>query len=151
MTLKEKLELSKIEIGQTDIKSQLKILLNSIYELQHTISDKWLNELKKKKLMKFGFVTVKRQNALIGKYKTTILEITLINNKLIALIPVFSNTDLNFRIEFYLNNNPIDKFIIIRKHVNENEFEWVFYKSLNPENIYPFTKTELEKIIQNWL
>jgi len=151
MTLKEKLEFSKIEIGKADLKSQLKTVLNSINELQHTISDKWLYEFKKKKLMKFGFIAEKRQNALIGKYKTTILEITLINNKLIVLNPKFSNTDLNFRIELYLNNNPIDKLNIVNKQINGNENEWVFYKSLNPENFYPFTKTELEKIIQNWL
>ena len=148
MTLKEKLELSKIEIGQKNFKSQLKTVLNSINELQHTISDKWLYEFKKKELMKFEFVTVKRQNALIGKYKTTILEITLINKKSIVLIPIFSNTDLIFRLEFYLINNPIERIIIIKSNT---ENEWVFYKTLNPEQFYPFTKTELEKIIQNWL
>ena len=151
MTLKEKLEYSKYDMENIDFKSRLKISLDSIDELQYTITDKWLKEYKKEGLLKFNLVPVKRQNNLIGKYKTAILEITLINNKLIVLNPVFSITKLDFRIEFYLIDNPFDKNIIIKKHINENAFNWVFYKSLNPTQYYLFTKTEFENIITNWL
>jgi len=151
MTFKEKLKNLKREHEQSDIKFPLKNLLKSVDELQHTISDIWLNEYKKEGLLKFKFVYVKRQNHRIGKYKTSNLEIYLINNKNIVFTPVFSNSSLNFRLECYLENNPIDKIIIISKHLNENEFEWVFYRSLIPDIFYSFTKKELEKIIESWL
>ena len=150
MTLKEQLENSKNKRGEVVSKSQLKVLLSPIQKLQRTISDKWLYEYKKERLLKFKLIPMQRHSELLGKYKIKILEMTSINNKVIVLNPVFSDTDSNFLFEFYLLDYPFNK-IIIKEHTNENEDGWIFYESLNPDNHYPFTKMELEKIIKNWL
>ena len=149
MTFKEPVN-SENEVTQINFKSQLKILLKEIDELQQTITDKWLDEYRKKEVMKIKFIPVKRQNALIGEYKTKILEITLSNNKVCVINPIFSITNLKFRFEFYLVDDPFDKNIIINKRINDGENKWEFYKSSNPANHFSLTKIELENIITNW-
>jgi len=151
MSLKEKLIKLKNELVKIDPKSELKTMLNSIKELQHMITDNWLYEYKKEGLLKFKFVPIRRINKQIGKYKTTILEIYLINNTLIEVNPVYSNTNSKFLLELYKVDNPMDKIIITRRHIIENEYEWIYYKSSCSDICFNFTKAELEKFIKNCL
>ena len=151
MSLKEKLINLKNELLKTNSKSELKTMLNSIKELQHIITDKWLNEYRKEGLLKFKFVSIKRINKKIGKYRTSILEVILTNNTLLELNPVYNNIDLKFQIELCRVDNPIDKIIIIRNNLNENDSEWIYYKSSCPDMCFNFTKAELERFIKTHL
>ena len=67
------------------------------------------------------------------------------------LNPVFSNTNSKFHIELYNVDNPIDKIIIAKEHLNENNPEWICYKSSCPDICFNFTKTEFEKFIKTHL
>ena len=155
MALKEKLEkLKKLseqnkEPDWTDYKEVWK---NAVSELQNTITYKWFHDYEENGLMTFAIVPVKRIEPFIGEYLTTILEITLAENKFLVLEPISGvTTEYDGKLEFYMRGNVYKKVSILRKIIDEKTHEWIIAKSYDAKEHYKLDKQQLEKLIEEWL
>jgi hypothetical protein len=155
MALKEKLEkLKKLseQNKEPDWVAYRESWKKSISELQHIITDKWLCDYQEKGLMTFDITPTKRIEPYIGEYLTTILEITLADNKYLALEPISGVTgEYDGKLEFYMRGNIYNKVSILRKIKEGEQDEWIIAKSYNPEDHLKLDATQLEKIIEEWL
>ena len=155
MALKEKLEKLKKLNEQTkapDWTIYKELWKKAISELQHTIMDKWFFDYQDKGLMTFEIIPTKRVEPFIGEYFTANLEITLAENKFLVLEPVSGvTTEYDGKLEFYMRGNVNKKVSILRKIIDEKEYGWIIAKSYDPQDHYKLDKTQLEKLIEEWL
>lgn len=155
MALKEKLEkLKKLN----DIKREPDWIVykdawqKAVLELQRTISFDWFHDFAEKGLMNFELIPVKRFEPYIGEYNTSILEITLSENKFIVLEPVSAVTsEYDGKLEFYMRGNLNKKVNILRKIIDEEKFEWLIVRSFDSKDHVVLTKEKMENIIEEWL
>ncbi len=155
MALKEKLEkLKKLN----DIKREPDWIVykdawqKAVLELQSTISFDWFHDFAEKGLMNFELIPVKRFEPYIGEYNTSILEITLSENKFIVLEPVSAVTsEYDGKLEFYMRGNLNKKVNILRKIIDEEKFEWLIVRSFDSKDHVVLTKEKMENIIEEWL
>jgi hypothetical protein len=155
MALKQKLErLKKIadQHTQPDWDAYRESWKKCISELQNTIVDKWFHEYEESGLMAFSIIPVKRIEPYIGEYLTSILEITLTNNKFLILEPVSGVTaEYDGKLDFYMSGSMNKRVSIVRKVINSQTCKWFIAKSPDPLHHYPLDKEQLEKIIDEWL
>jgi hypothetical protein len=155
MALKQKLEkLKKFseENGQQYWDAYKDIWNKSIADLQNTIVYKWFHDYGESGLMTFSMVPVKRIEPYIGEYLTTTLEITLADNKFIILEPVSGVTaEYDGRLDFYMSGNFYQRVSILRKIIDDQEYEWIIAKSHDPKDHCKLDREQLEKIIDEWL
>ncbi len=155
MALIEKLEKLKKLSDQYEEKDWLmykKIWKESVSKLEKTITSKWFNDYKVKGLMTFETFPVKRIESFIGEYLTSILEITISENKFLVLEPVSTVTaEYDGKLEFYMRGNIYNKVSILRKLINNQEPEWLIAKSYNQNEYQKLNKPQLEKLIEEWL
>jgi len=155
MALKQKLERLKF-LNDTYKEAEWMVYRDTwktdVSKLQHTIMDKWLEEYAQNGLMIFNLINTKRVEPYIGEYVTTILEITLAENKFIMLEPISAVTsDYDGKLELYMLGNIENKVSIVRRIINKEEHEWIVAKSYNQEDQAKFDKAQLEKLIEEWL
>jgi hypothetical protein len=155
MTLKEKLEkLKKLseQNKEPDWIAYKEVWKKAVTHLQSTIADKWFQEYEKNGLMSFDIVPVKRIEPYIGEYWTTILEITLSENKFLVLEPISAvTTEFDGKLEFYMRGNVYKKVSILRKITDEKNCEWILARSFDAKDHYNLDKQQLEKLIEEWL
>lgn len=155
MALKEKLEKLKSlneQNKEADWEAYKEVWKKAVSELQNVIVYKWFHEYEESGLMSFSIIPVKRIEPFIGEYLTTVLEITLAENKYIVLEPVSAVTsEYDGKLELYMRGNIYKKVNILRKILNEKEHKWIVAKSYNQEDYYKFDKLQLEKLIDEWL
>jgi hypothetical protein len=155
MALKEKLEkLKKLseQNKEPDWAAYKEVWKNAVFELQNTIIYKWFNEYEENGLMTFSIVPVKRIEPYIGEYLTTILEITLLENKFLVLEPVSGvTTEYDGKLEFYMRGNVYKKVSILRRIIDDKNLEWIIAKSYDTKDHYKLDKQQLEKLIEEWL
>lgn len=155
MALKQKLEkLKKLSENnkQSDWDAYKELWKNSISDLQNIIVNKWFHDYEENGLMTFSIIPVKRIEAYIGEYLTTILEITLTNNKFLILESVSGVTsEYDGKLDFYMIGNVYKKVSILRKMIDNKKHEWIIAKTYDPEVHYKLDKEQLEKIIDEWL
>ncbi|MDY0077397.1 MAG: hypothetical protein RBR87_08990 [Bacteroidales bacterium] len=155
MALKEKLQKLKTlseQKTQTEWTAYREAWKNAILDLQHTISNKWFNDYAENGLMSFATLPVKRVEPYIGEYMTSILEITLSENKFLALEPISAVTAAyDGKLEFYMLGNIHKKVSILRRIIDEKKHEWVIAKSHDINDHQKLDKQQLEKIIDEWL
>lgn len=155
MALKEKLEkLKKLneQNKEPDWETYKEVWKKAISELQHTVMDKWFADYQENGLMTFAIVPTKRIEPYIGEYLTTILEITLAENKFLVLEPISGvTTEYDGKLEFYMRNNVYKKVSILRKIINKKQPEWIIAKSYDPKDHFKLDKAQLEKLIEEWL
>lgn len=155
MTLKEKLaKLKKQQEERTapDWENYKKVWIDSVKDLQNTIMYKWFQDFDNEGLMEFSIIPTKRIDPYIGEYLTTILEITLTNNKYLVLEPITAITaDYDGKVEFYMRGNVSKKASILRKIIDDKKHEWIIAMSYDLQEYYKLDKEQLEKIIDRWL
>lgn len=155
MDLKEKLEkLKKLseQNKEPDWEVYKEVWKNAVSDLQNTIMYRWFHEYEENGLMTFAIVPIKRIEPYIGEYLTSILEITLSENKFLALEPVSGvTTEYDGKLEFYMRGNVYKKVSILRRIINAKEHEWIIAKSYDPKDHYKLDKLQLEKLIEEWL
>ena len=155
MTLKEKLEkLKKQQLQKTapDWENYKKVWIDSVKDLQNMIMYKWFENYDKEGLMEFSIIPTKRIDPYIGEYLTTILEITLTNNKYLVLEPITAITaDYDGKVEFYMRGNVYKKVSILRKIIDDKKHEWIIAKSYDLKDNYRLDKGQLEKLIEQWV
>jgi len=155
MALKEKLEkLKKLseQNKETDWTTYREEWRNSITKLQILITDKWFADYEENGLMSFSLTPVSRIEPFIGEYLTTILEITLRNNKSLVFEPVSGVTaEYDGKLEFYMRGNLYNKAIILRKIIDKEKDEWLIATSYDAGEPYGLDKQSLEKFIDEWL
>jgi len=155
MSLKEKLEKLKRlneENQESDWITYKEVWKKAVSELEGLIMYKWFNDYQENGLMTFATIPVTRVEPYIGEYITTKLEITLPPNKYLVLEPVSAVTaEYDGKLEFYMLGNIYKKATIIRKIVGNNQHEWLIAKSHDPKDHHKLTKSELEKLIDEWL
>lgn len=155
MALKQKLEkLKKLseQNKQPDWETYKEIWKKSIDDLQNTIVHRWFEDYEKNGLMTFSIVPVKRIEPYIGEYLTTILEITLTNNKFLILEPVSGVTsEYDGKLDFYMSGNVDKKVSILRKIINDQSHEWIIAKAYDKKDHNKLDKEQFEKIIEEWL
>lgn len=155
MALKEKLEkLKKLneQNKEPDWEIYKEVWKNAIADLQNTIIYKWFDDYAEKGLMAFALIPTKRIEPYIGEYLTAVLEITLADNKFLALEPVSGvTTEYDGKLEFYMRGNVYKKVSILRRVINEKEHEWIIAKSYDSKDHYKLDKLEFEKLIEEWL
>jgi hypothetical protein len=155
MALKEKLEkLKKLseQNQEPDWAAYKEVWKNAISELQNTITYKWFHDYEENGLMTFSIVPVKRIEPYIGEYLTTILEITLSENKFLVLEPVSGvTTEYDGKLEFYMRGNVYKKVSILRRIIDDKNHEWIIAKSFDAKDHYKLDKQQIEKLIEEWL
>ena len=155
MALKEKLEKLKRlndENSEPDWANYREIWKKAILDLQHNIMDKWFVDYQEKGLMNFDLINTKRIEPYIGEYWTSILEITLVENKYLVLEPIAAVTaEYDGKLEFYMRGNISKKVSILRKIINGKNPEWIIAKSYESKDHYKLNKEQLEKLIEEWL
>ena len=155
MALKEKLEkLKKLseQNKEPDWAAYKDVWKNAVSELQNTIIHKWFHDYDESGLMTFDIVPVKRFEPFIGEYLTTILEITLSENKFLVLEPISGvTTEYDGKLEFYMRGNVYKKVSILRRIIDKKSHEWIIAKSYDVKDHYKFDKQQLEKLIEEWL
>ena len=155
MTLKEKLEkLKKLneQNKEPDWVAYKEVWKKAVSELENTITYKWFNDYEEKGLMTFAIVPVKRIEPFIGEYLTTLLEITLSENKFLVLEPVSAvTTEYDGKLELYMRGNVYKKVSILRRIIDEQKHEWIIAKSYAPKDHQILDKFQLEKLIDEWL
>lgn len=155
MALKEKLEKLKRmndENSLPDWSNYREIWKKAILDLQHKIMDNWFVDYQEKGLMNFDLINTKRIEPYIGEYWTSILEITLVENKYLVLEPIAAVTaEYDGKLEFYMRGNISKKVSILRRILNENTHEWIIAKSYESKDHYKLDKAQLEKLIEEWL
>ena len=155
MTLKEKLEkLKKLQEQKTepDWEKYKEAWKKAIKDLQNTIRDKWFPDYEENGLMEFSVIPIKRINPYIGEYSTASLEITLTSNKYLVLEPVTGITaEYDGKLEFYMRGNVYKKISILRKIIDNKTYEWIIAKSYDQKGHYKLDKSQLEKLINQWL
>ena len=155
MALKDKLEkLKKLndQKKEPDWETYKEIWRLAVSEIQHTVMDKWFGDYQENGLMAFSIVPTKRIEPYIGEYLTTILEITLAENKFLVLEPISGvTTEYDGKLEFYMRGNVYKKVSILRNIINEKQHEWIIAKSYDPKDHFKLDKAQLEKLIEEWL
>lgn len=155
MALKEKLEKLKRlneENKEPDWVNYRESWKKAILELQHTIMDNWFVDYQENGLMTFDLIPTKRIEPFIGEYLTSVMEITLANNKYLALEPVSGvTTEYDGKLEFFMRGNMDKKVSILRKILNEDKHEWIIARSFDTKSHFKLDKTQLEKLIEEWL
>ena len=153
MTLQEKLRrIKKIEdeYSPSDWDIYKENWINSIKDLQNTITYKWFGDYENEKLMEFLLIPHKRDEAYIGQYFISSLEITVANNKTFLLEPISAvTTQYDSKLEFSMLGNYNKRINILREIVGEKS-KWII---INNDNDTPLelTKVELENLINKWL
>lgn len=155
MALKEKLEKLKKLSAQNkelDWTAYKEVWKNAVLDLQNTITNKWFRDYDENGLMNFAIVPVKRIEPFVGEYLTSILEITLSENKFLVLEPVSGvTTEYDGKLEFYMRGNVYKKVSILRKIIDDKTHEWIIAKSYDTKDHYQLDKQQLEKLIEEWL
>ena len=155
MTLIEKLERLKAlgeQNKEPDWEAYKESWEKAINDLQQKIINKWFAGYSEKGLMSFDIIPTKRIEPYIGEYSTSILEITLVNNKYIVLEPTAGVTsEYDGKLEFYMRGNVYKKVSILRKINDDNSHEWMVARSYNPEDHVMLDKAQMEKLIDEWL
>jgi len=155
MALMEKLEKLKRldeQRNEPDWESYREAWKKAVQELQHTVMDKWFIDYQRKGLMTFDLVPTKRFEPYIGEYVTSILEITLAQNRYLVLEPVSGVTsEYDGKLEFYMRGNVYKKVSILRKIIADNNYEWIIAKSYDIKDHLKLDKSQLEKLIDEWL
>tara|TARA_R110002072_G_scaffold193829_2_gene351076 strand:+ start:1097 stop:1567 length:471 start_codon:yes stop_codon:yes gene_type:complete len=155
MTLKEKLEkLKNIQErrSEPDWDKYRKSWVAAVHDLLNTVHLKWFNDYEQEGLMEFSIVPVKRIDPYIGEYLTAVLEITLSNNKFLVLEPMTAITaEYDGKLEFYMRGNVYKKVSILRKIISDTSYEWVVAKTQDPKDHHKLDKSQLEKLIDQWL
>lgn len=155
MTLKEKLvKLKKQQEERTspDWEKYKKTWTESIKDLQNKIMYTWFEDYSNEGLMEFSIIPTKRIDPYIGEYLTSILEITLTNNKYLVVEPITAITaDFDGKVEFYMRGSVDKKVTILRKIIDEKKHDWIIAASNNPNDLNKLDKEQLEKIINQWL
>ncbi|NVO10406.1 MAG: hypothetical protein HXX16_10635 [Bacteroidales bacterium] len=155
MALKERLEKLKRlneQNREPDWEAYKEIWKKAIQDIQYTIMDNWFVEYQEKGLMSFDVVPTKRIEPYIGEYLTTILEITLVQNRYLVLEPISGVTsEYDGKLEFYMRGNIYKKVSILRKIINKSTHEWIIAKSYDSKDHVKLDKTQLEKLIDEWL
>lgn len=155
MALKEKLEKLKTisqQNSEADWMAYKEVWKNAISELQNTIIYKWFNDYEENGLMTFEIIPVKRIEPYIGEYLTALLEITLAENKFLVLEPISGVTsEYDGKLEFYMRGNVYNKVSILRRIIDETNYEWILAKSYDTKDHYKLDKQQLEKLIEEWL
>jgi hypothetical protein len=114
--------------------------------------DKWFADYQEKGLMSFDIVPTKRFEPYIGEYVTSILEITLAQNRYLVLEPVSGVTsEYDGKLEFYMRGNVFKKVSILREIISENNYHWIIAKSYDMKDHLELDKSQLEKLIDEWL
>ncbi len=155
MALKEKLEkLKKLneQNKEPDWVAYKELWKKAVSELENTIIPKWFNDFEENGLMTFEYIPVKRIEPYIGEYLTTILEITLSENKYLVLEPVSAvTTEYDGKLEFYMRGNVYKKVSILRRIIDQQKHEWIIAKSYDTREHQILDKSKLEKLIDEWL
>lgn len=155
MTLKEKLEKLKRLSEQNkepDWDSYKKSWQEAIKDLQQIIMERWFADYLDKGLMNFDIVPTKRIEPYIGEYLTTILEITLVQDKFLVLEPISGvTTEYDGKLDFYMRGNVYKKVSILRKINDDNTHDWVVAKSFDIKDHVKLDKVQMEKLIEEWL
>lgn len=124
----------------------------AVTDLQLIVMDKWFEDYQENGLMTFAIVPTKRIEPYIGEYHTTILEITLAENKFLVLEPISGvTTEYDGKLEFYMRGNINKKVSILRKIINEQHHEWIIAKGYDTKDHFKLDKAQLEKLIEEWL
>jgi hypothetical protein len=155
MALKEKLEkLKRLNDENTspDWTSYRELWEKAVTDLQMTIMERWFIDYQEKGLMNFDLIPTKRFEPYIGEYLTSILEITLVENKYLVLEPIAAVTaEYDGKLEFYMRGNISKKVSILRNILTDNRHEWIIAKSYESKDHYNLDKEQLEKLIEEWL
>lgn len=155
MALKEKLEkLKKLneQNKEPDWAAYKEDWKKAVTELENTITFKWFNDYEENGLMTFAVVPIKRIEPFIGEYQTTILEITLSENKFLVLEPVSAvTTEYDGKLEFYMRGNIYKKVSILRRIIDDQKHEWIIATSYDAIGHKLLDKFQLEKLIEEWL
>ncbi len=102
--------------------------------------------------MSFSVLPVKRYEANLGEYLTTVLEIQINNGRAISVDPVSSiSSDYDGRLDFYMLGNMNKKVSILRKLINDREYVWLLAKSSDPKTHFPLNQELFIKQIIEWL
>jgi hypothetical protein len=140
---------NKVEINWNEYKAQW---IKSVLSLQNTLMYKWLLEYETAGVMSFSLFNVKRIEPFLNEYITSILEISLVENKTLILEPISGVTSIyNGELSFYMQGNVYKKVIIYRKLDENGNDLWVLAKSLDQKQHFIFNKQLLESIITSWL
>ena len=155
MALKEKLEkLKKLNDENTlpDWIIYRELWKEAVTDLQMTIMERWFIDYQEKGLMNFDIIPTRRIEPYIGEYLTSILEITLVDNKYLVLEPIAAVTaEYDGKLEFYMRGNISKKVTILRRILSDNKYEWIIAKSYESKDHYKLDKEQFEMLIEEWL
>ncbi len=156
MSLEEKLRSLKKyqdEEKTTDWNSYKEEWKKAITDIQNRIMYDWFAKYDEQQLMQFSIFPVKRIEPFLGEYLTNSLEIALVNNKTFLLEPINGLTsDYNGKLEFNLLGNVYKRVSILREIAPDNKsYRWLIAKSFNKDEYIELNKTELEKLMEEWL
>ncbi|MEK7433479.1 MAG: hypothetical protein AABZ74_10130 [Cyanobacteriota bacterium] len=153
MSLKEKLiKLRDNNVdNNTDWEKTKKTWLNDLDTIYSSIKS-WFSDLEKEKLLTYSEETKTIQEEHIGTYDVNILKIhTEINSIIFEPIGTLLIGAWG-RIDFYSNNNPQDKMMLLKtKSQNTDDFVWEIRSKKDRFKGIEFTQKNLENVIEKWL
>jgi hypothetical protein len=133
------------ELYKEKWKQDVGILLN-------TVADKWLKSYEEANVVTFSLIPVKRTDEILKDYFTMMLEMEFAGFQYIVIEPAFAITSsFNGRLEIYKRGETGSRFTIFRKLISVTEPNWILARSSNPKDQIPFSKIELESIINSWI
>lgn len=147
-----KLNFSRTEHAETnwDIyrekwKTDVGLLLNSVAE-------NWLYTYAEANVIEFSMIPIKRSNELLGDYFTMMLEMGFAGFQYIVIEPAIAITSsFNGRLDLYKRGDNYSRFTVYRKLISAHQTDWILARSSNPRDQVPFSKTEMESIINSWI
>jgi hypothetical protein len=156
MALKKKLQTYKQFVGsmkKQDWDEYTEQWKKDVTHLQHLITDKWFGELEAEKLVRFNVIPVPRYEENLGDYLITTLELVFPNNKTIIIEPVAGVViGADGKVDMYLSGSIKEKVVLLRKIIADSKpADWTIVKQFNGREQLNFNKTNIEKIIEEWL
>ena len=125
-----------------------------VSNIQQLIINKWFNNLEKEKLVSFNIIPVVRYEEYLGEYSITTLEIVFPNYKTIIMEPIAGIVigDSDGKVDMYLQGSIKEKVVLLRKlKTNSKNPDWTIVKQYNGKEQLAFNKTNVEKIIEEWI
>lgn len=124
-----------------------------VAHIQHLIIEKWFGDFEKEKLVHFNLIPVSKYEEKLGDYLINTLELVFPNNKTIIIEPVAGVViGADGRVDMYLSGSIKEKVVLIRKIIiGSKPAEWTILKPFNGREQLSFNKTNIEKIIEEWL
>ncbi len=121
--------------------------------IQHLITDKWFGELEEENLVRFNIIPVSRYEENLGDYLIATLELVFPNNKTIIIEPIAGVViGADGKVDMYLSGSVKEKVVLLRKIMADSKpAEWTIVKQFNGREQLSFNKTNIEKIIEEWL